>query len=86
VSITGQPAQILRALSTPTPSLGKNVAGGYIRQEPSAIHAVAESGSGSGLVFICLPPGGVTIGSSADSMRVVPRTFFGADRQVDYPS
>ena len=27
-SLTGQPAQILRALSTPTPSLGKNVAGG----------------------------------------------------------
>ena len=27
-SDTGQPLQILRALSTPTPSLGKNVAGG----------------------------------------------------------
>jgi hypothetical protein len=50
-------------LSTPTPSLGKNVAGGYMRQRPSAIQAVGESGSGSGLVFMAVllrvvsPPG-----------------------------
>src|SRR4029077_9894103 len=57
---TGQPAQILRALSTPTPSLGKNVAGGYRRQLPSALHAVAASsvwGGGTiGSMFIAAAP------------------------------
>src|SRR5262245_42573558 len=62
---TGQLAQILRALSTPTPSLGKNVDGAYIRHSPSAIHPVVESGSGvrgRGLPVLALgviwsPPG-----------------------------
>jgi hypothetical protein len=37
-AVTLQVAQILRARSTPTPSLGKNVLGGYARHAPWAIH------------------------------------------------
>ena len=39
----GQVLQIRRARSTPTPSLGKKIAGGWFRQVPSAIHAVSVS-------------------------------------------
>ena len=39
----GSVAQILRARSTPTPSLGKKIAGGLSRQSPSAIHRVSVS-------------------------------------------
>src|SRR3954469_1199936 len=38
---TGQSAQIRRATSTPTPSFGKNVAGGMSRHFPCCIHSVA---------------------------------------------
>src|ERR687891_2549021 len=40
-SFTGQVAQIRRAISTPTPSLGKNVLGGSWAQLPRAIHSVS---------------------------------------------
>src|SRR6476660_1249313 len=43
ISVLGQVLQIRRARSTPTPSLGKKVAGGWFRQFPSAIHAVSVS-------------------------------------------
>src|SRR5262249_11113451 len=42
-ALTGQVVQIRRARSTPTPSLGKNTAGGWLRQLPSAIHPVSVS-------------------------------------------
>jgi hypothetical protein len=55
-------------LSTPTPSLGKNIAGAYMRHNPSAIQPVDESGSGTrldiglvgsvfALVVMASPPG-----------------------------
>src|SRR5918993_682519 len=40
-SLTGQVAQIRRATSTPTPSLGKNVLGDSRAQLPLAIHSVS---------------------------------------------
>src|SRR5690606_24944094 len=47
-SFTGQVAQILRARSTPTPSLGKKAEGGWSRQLPWAIHTVALSSNSTG--------------------------------------
>ena len=40
-SCTGQVPQIFFATSTPTPSLGKNTAGGWLLQFPSAIQSMA---------------------------------------------
>src|SRR5579875_3334930 len=40
-ALTGQSAQIRRASSTPTPSLGKKVSGGKSRHLPSAIHELS---------------------------------------------
>src|SRR5436853_1905063 len=37
-ALTGQSAQMRRAISTPTPSLGKNTEGGSVRHRPLAIH------------------------------------------------
>ena len=53
--MTGQPAQILRALSTPTPSLGKKTFGGYRRQFPCIIQEVAPSLKGCVSSIVVLP-------------------------------
>src|SRR3954464_668851 len=40
-AVTGQVWQIRRAWSTPTPSLGKNTEGGWLRQLPRSIQALS---------------------------------------------
>ena len=65
-SRTGQLAQILRARSTPTPSLGKKIAGGLSRQSPSAIHNVSVS------IRSINPPSRATRSSPVDEVSTYP--------------